>query len=245
LLLRKIRRLCASADWHESQWGNYYYLNIVQPTDACIRLLDQLRAQAFYLEIARDYVDPYGQLLTTFRHHVVHRWKREPSRQVKATEYGAPRHSQSNLVYYEKYSHQLEANACHTEFRLRGVRALERIGIHRLKDLLQFDHNEFWSRKLCLRGIDRHRLASSLGCDAWGIRSILAQHYSKIGNVSIDLKQQLQAGNERDYCLPRLQLRWTGQEYKLVRKRQRKRHYYRHDSWQRIDNSDATTLMVE
>jgi hypothetical protein len=55
-IIKKIRKLCATAYWQPSHWGNYY-LNVTQPTDACLRVLDQMKAKLFYAEIARDYYD--------------------------------------------------------------------------------------------------------------------------------------------------------------------------------------------
>ena len=94
-VIKKIRKLCATAYWQPSHWGNYWYLNVTQPTDACLRVLDQMKAKLFYAEIARDYYDRTGDLLTTFRQHCVHKWKRQHTRQVQDTEYGGPRTSSS------------------------------------------------------------------------------------------------------------------------------------------------------
>ena len=218
-IIKKIRKLCATAYWQPSHWGNYWYLNVTQPTDACLRVLDQMKAKLFYAEIARDYYDRTGDLLTTFRQHCVHKWKRQHTRQVQDTEYGGPRTSESNLVYYGKRSAKLNAYACHTEYRLRGVRALERVGITSLKSLLRFDYDNFWARKLCLRKVNLDRLASSLGCDRRDARMILSQHHGKVGNLIISLKQQIPAGNKRNYCFKEMALDWTSDNgFELVSK---------------------------
>lgn len=243
IVLKKVRPLCASATWQEGKFGNYY-LNITQPTDKCIRYLCQLQAKLFYAEIARDYYDRTGELLQTFRRHCVHRWKRTPSRQFKQTEYGGARHSESQLVYYEKNSKKLDALACHTEYRIRGARALRGANIHSLRDLLRFDYDKFWTKRLCLRGVDRQRLASSLGSDVREVRLLLQRHFRKTGHVVIELKDILKAGRDRDYCMPELLLQWNGCEHTVVRKRQLKRQYYDEFNDCLIDNNDASSLIV-
>jgi hypothetical protein len=71
-ITKKVAKLCATATWHLSHWGTYYYLTITQPTEKCIRYLQQLDGvELFYTEIARDYVDRSGDLLEAFRKHCV------------------------------------------------------------------------------------------------------------------------------------------------------------------------------
>jgi hypothetical protein len=218
VLTKKLGKLSATATWQLSRWGNYFYLNVTQPTDACLELLEQINAELFHAEIARDYVDRSGELLQTFREHCIHRWKRKHSRQVKDTEYGSPRWAESNLVYYGKRSAKLDAYACHTEYRIRGVRALRRMGIRSVKDLRRFDYEEFWSNKLCLRKVSTVRLATSIGRDHRDVGTMLRQHYNKIGNLMISLRQHLPAGMKRNICFPRMKLQWRRKEsrYELV-----------------------------
>ena len=48
---------------------------------------------------------------------------------------------------------------------------------------------------------------------------MLSQHYGKVGNLIINLKQQIPAGNKRNYCFKEMALDWTSDNgFELVSK---------------------------
>jgi hypothetical protein len=59
-----------------------------------------------------------------------------------------------NFVFYPKYSDRLKAHSLHLEARLNGRKVLERAGITWVTDLLHFDFNDYWERKLVLRKVN-------------------------------------------------------------------------------------------
>ena len=170
--LRKIRRHCSSADQHyyeriipndrlqRRRW--YYYVNVVQPDRTCIKLLKRVGFAIFYVEIARDFVDRTQDLYGDFKKYFVQPWRRNAPVHYKGTAYGAPRNATVNFVFYPKYSDRLKAHSLHLEARLNGRKVLERAGITWVTDLLHFDFNDYWERKLVLRKVNLDRQPASV-----------------------------------------------------------------------------------
>src|SRR5215469_8685582 len=91
---------------------------------------------------------------TKFKRYFVQPWRREAPVHYKGTVYGAPRNASINYVFYPKYSDRLKSHSLYLEARLSGRKVLERAGITCVSDLLYFNFNDYWERKLVLRKVD-------------------------------------------------------------------------------------------
>jgi hypothetical protein len=76
------------------------------------------------------------------------------------TRYDAGRGSRNGITaYLEKHSRVTGELFClHLEWRANGLRAVQAAGIKSACDLLDFDHHEFWKKRLLLRDIDIEHL---------------------------------------------------------------------------------------
>jgi hypothetical protein len=89
------------------------------------------------------------------------------------TRYDAGRWAKNLLVCYgENHSRVTgELNCLHLEWRLNGVKAVRGIGINAGSDLLEFDHREFWQKRLLLFTADKERLGRLINNHRDGRRS--------------------------------------------------------------------------
>ena len=129
---------------------------------AFIKLLKAVGFNLFYVEVARDFVDRTQDLYDDFKKYFVQPRRRNAPVHYKGTAYGAPRNTTVNFVFYPKYSDRLKAHSLHREARLNGRKVLERAGITCVTDLLHFDFNDYWERKLVLRKVNLDRLSASV-----------------------------------------------------------------------------------
>ena len=86
---------------------------------------------------------------------------RELSATCAETRYDAGRTSPNQLVFYKQEFCRVTgeiAPVLHLEWRANRHKAVQRLGIVSGKDLLDFDHGNFWSDKLLLQDTDRGRL---------------------------------------------------------------------------------------
>lgn len=142
--------------------GYQQYLDLTQPTDTALRHLGA-GATVNYTEFALDWVfnyqDERADAATFANQHLVKRWHRASQgiRFVEGvTRYIAGRHATANLVTYADQACKVTGElACvHIEYRVRGQRSLQRLGIRCAQDLVNFGHYEFWKQRLILRAID-------------------------------------------------------------------------------------------
>ena len=153
-------------------------IELRQPFDNAIAWLAQ-RDDALVnrVEIAIDYVfkswadrDDAWEFL---HRHLVRRWhgKRQEIRLITSnpdsgddvfggTRYDAGRWAPNGTVFYlEKHSRITGEVAClHLEWRLNRLKAVRAAGIESGRDLLEFNHREFWQKRLLLYYVDRERL---------------------------------------------------------------------------------------
>ena len=142
--------------------GYQQYIDLKQPNDAALHYLHSIgNGLINYVEFALDWTFNYederdAAWIFTDR-HIIKRWHRHSQgiRYVKGTRYTAGRHGNSNLVGYADKPSRItgELYCLHIEYRMR-LRALRRIGISSAKDLLNYDHHQFWTQRLLLRAID-------------------------------------------------------------------------------------------
>src|SRR5262249_32898985 len=76
-------------------------------------------------------------------------------------------------------------NCLHMEFRIRGVKALQRIGVNSVKDLIAFDHGAFWEARLKFCTIDTRILGRI--CDGKAERR--DQWIKQFGGIRYDVYQ--------------------------------------------------------
>jgi hypothetical protein len=75
------------------------------------------------------------------------------------TRYDAYR-APNKIVFYRNQFSRItgEFNCVHLEWHLNGAEAVRRVGINSGGDLLEFNHREFWQKRLLLFTVDRERL---------------------------------------------------------------------------------------
>jgi hypothetical protein len=143
--------------------GRYQqHIQLPQPTPAALRLLSECNGALMnYAEPALDWIfndcEHNEHAEATVRQYVVKRHHREQQgvHTERATRYTAPRRSTSNLVIYSDRSSRStgELDCTHIELRLRP-RALQRAGLHTIKDLAEMDTRAFWEPRLILKAVD-------------------------------------------------------------------------------------------
>lgn len=79
---------------------------------------------------------------------------------VGDTRYDAGRGAPNVVVFYREEHSRVTGELCclHLEWRLNGSRAVRAAGIESGRDLLEFDHRQFWQKRLLLFDVDRRRL---------------------------------------------------------------------------------------
>jgi hypothetical protein len=170
-------------DWLDTQCGDMYanvgpkrwqreryqqFLSLPQPTPAALQFLSAYSDGLLnYAEIALDWTfddaEENAHAANTANRYIVKRWHRD-SQGIRfvagVTRYTGSRTATTNLVSYNDKSSRVtgETYCTHTEFRLRGVLALRRAGVHAVKDLLNLDYREFWHERLIMRAVDPTKL---------------------------------------------------------------------------------------
>lgn len=121
----------------------------------------------------------------------------------KGTVYGAPRNASINYVFYPKYSDRLKSHSLYLEARLSGRKVLERAGITCVSDLLYFNFNDYWERKLVLRKVDLDRLSASVHGGRREARVLYAAEGRHSQRLMLRTKKVLPAGPARDKAFVR------------------------------------------
>lgn len=142
--------------------GNFHQrLELKQPPDAALRwIASRDDALINQIEVALDFVfanwvdrdDAYDFL----DQHMVRRWHGKQRVFIHAgknkTRYDAQRSARNSLVLYRQIYSRITGELCvmHLEWRANGLHAVRAAGISPGKDLLKFDHREFWKKRLVL-----------------------------------------------------------------------------------------------
>ncbi|UVO28336.1 hypothetical protein [Bradyrhizobium arachidis] len=115
------------------------YLNMLEIT------LDLIFESEEHRDETCDYLDRY----------LVKKNHRGEIRYFKGTRYTDRRWAPTNFVMYRPEFAKMtgELYCLHLEFRVCGIRALSRIEIRGMRDLIEFDHHAFWKSRLLLRKI--------------------------------------------------------------------------------------------
>jgi hypothetical protein len=141
-------------------------LQLRQPSREAVQALARLSGVLLnQLELALDWTfnseeerDAAHELI---RRYHVKRWHgKQQALLYKGTRYTAKRRAANKLVNYAEQGSRISGELfCeHVEWRLSGVRALQRAGIGPLNELLKLDHRRFWKARLLMRTINLARL---------------------------------------------------------------------------------------
>jgi hypothetical protein len=156
-------------------------LTLYQPTDEVLKWLSRRNdAMLNYVEFALDLVFPcdedrqaaFRAVVSMFvkRHHRNQKVRFVGEQIETATLYTGPRIAPHVAVAYADKPSKVTGEPCvHIEWRAKGAAALRRVGIHNVRDLLNFDHRELWRDRLILCSIDRRKLGRSY--NKWRLKS--------------------------------------------------------------------------
>ena len=146
--------------------GRKQRVRLLQPSEACLHFFaerDDLESN--HAEIALDIITPHAaQLKRTTGVGFLQRWHRTkqrmfflPGDNFRTDDLGRP--GTSFQGYDDKPSKVTGELPCfHFEAKINGVRALRRLGINSIADLLAFDHAQFWQRHFIIAEIDMVKL---------------------------------------------------------------------------------------
>ena len=140
---------------HSAQrWRGYYQqrIKLFQPSRSTFEQLHDLIGDEFAGDhIFRNDDDSQRAFDYLHAHYVKDRHSKLTVKIVKSTtRYTGSKWSPNQLVMYADRVCKLtgETSCLHLEWRVRGVRAIERLGIVTIEDLLQFDHQQLWRERL-------------------------------------------------------------------------------------------------
>lgn len=129
---------------------------------ACIDMAgERHRVLPNYAEIKLDLLTRTGkdaqQLQAFFLEHLLLKSSSQPVKFEKDTAYYTPPATLSGkplpftfVAYSDRPNKETGRPCCHLEWRLRGAASLERIGLVSLDNCIDFDHRDFWSKRLHL-----------------------------------------------------------------------------------------------
>ncbi|MBB4391755.1 hypothetical protein [Bradyrhizobium sp. ERR14] len=131
-----------------------------QPSQDLLKFLSTvpglyLNMVEFTLDLIFESEEDRDEMYQYLDRHLVKRNHRGEVRYVKRTRYTDRRWAPTNLVMYPPEFAKLtgEVYCLHLEFRVCGVRALDRMEIRGVTDLVNFDHHAFWAPRLLIKRI--------------------------------------------------------------------------------------------
>jgi hypothetical protein len=186
--LARLRKSCgdlhrddqaAAFDYHYRQRLTFY-----QPQPEVLRwLAERDGVRVNLVEVAIDYIYENGpdrdDAFAYLHRHLIRRWhgrrqlvriskksRRAPHSRHAAdgklggTRYDGPRTASNRTALYRcRFSRVTgETDVLHLEWRLKGLRAVQKAGIRSAADLPMFNHRRFWQRRFLLVDIDPERL---------------------------------------------------------------------------------------
>jgi len=175
--LRRLRNLCDYVHIFDGdmprnpKWRQR--LQLVRPSLECLLRLQRIEAgQGIlinYVELARDEVCQSPEALRSLyalrRTHEIRLWHPKTQKGYvfageAGTTYDASRRKHRQLVRYKEPYCRItgELDCLHSEFRLRGTASVRRAGIHCIRDLINFNHEQWWRTKTKLVAVDLERL---------------------------------------------------------------------------------------
>jgi hypothetical protein len=187
-------------------------IQLTRPRPEALRLLAG-RADAYlnYAEVARDaiYADPVDveDAFDALAQYLVRSWhgKRQLikqfymdwDKQARATaqsRYDANSRSAPNTIFFYKQPHSRitgELNCLHLEWRLRGDKALRSAGLKGKSDLVGFDHEAFWAKRLKLYTVEAEQLGRLIRNGSKGLKSRRSPEVNYCTGFPVNLDQRL------------------------------------------------------
>jgi hypothetical protein len=116
------------------------------------------------VEFALDFVTDNNDACESYlQSHTVQPWRKNQSVFVykNITTYFCGRNAPNNMVLYSDKPSKMKPDSgpcVHIEYRLRTFRVLRRLGILTFRDLIDFDHRQFWRERLQFRVVDEEKL---------------------------------------------------------------------------------------
>jgi hypothetical protein len=181
-------------------------LELKQPSARALRwIANREDALINGTEVAVDFVfanwAERDDALEFLHRHLVRRWHGQHRIRVlsgaAATRYDARRTARNVLVLYRQTFSRITGELCvlHLEWRANGSRAVRATGISSGKDIVEYDHRTFWTKRLLLYDIDPARLGKYLRNRSRITKSRVATACDRrIGHVvcaSVDTMQDL------------------------------------------------------
>jgi hypothetical protein len=141
-------------------------LQLNQPSQQALQRLSKrndvhLNAIEFALDLTFVHEDEKDDAFAFISFHHIKKWHgKQHVKFANGTRYAAQRTATNNLTLYADRPSKAtgEINCVHCEWRTKGRKALSRLGIVQIRDLLNFDHHAFWSKRLLLYRINHDRL---------------------------------------------------------------------------------------
>jgi hypothetical protein len=191
-------------------------IELRQPSDGALSWLAQRDdALVNRVEIAVDYIFPdrvaKDDAFEHLHRHLVRRWhgknqkikvvcgrRGETGRNTSAAElvndigdgetrYDAGRAPNKLVFYRNQYSRITGELIClHLEWHLNGLKPVQAAGIESGQDLLEFNHRQFWQKRLLLFDVDRRRLGRLIRNRITGKRS-RASEIKQTGGFKINI----------------------------------------------------------
>jgi hypothetical protein len=187
-------------------------VELKQPTDQALHWLAR-RDDALINrgEITLDLVFKYrankDEAWEFLHRHLVRRWhgkkqeiridrgKQKPSNGdedgTSGTRYDAGRSAPNLIACYREGHSRItgEVNCLHLEWRLNALKAVRSIGIETGADLLEFDHRQFWQKRLLLFTADKERLGRLIRNRPHGRKSRMSR-IEQFGSYKINMDKR-------------------------------------------------------
>jgi hypothetical protein len=165
--------------------------------DVLINKVEVALDYVFHSPVARD------EAFEFLHRHMIRRWhgKKQEIRLYRrgmqgddeggvGTRYDAARGAPNmTALYRDEFSRVTgELNCVHLEWRLSGLRAVRNAGIESGQDLVEFNHRQFWQKRLLLYDVDPRRLGRLIRNHVHGTRRRTSEYqtYSNGSRVNLD-----------------------------------------------------------
>jgi hypothetical protein len=182
-----------------------------QPTDQALQWLTRrddalINRAEITLDLVFKYRGDRDETWNFLHRYLVRRWhgKKQEIRVVRSgesrpsvsdkydTRYDAGRSAPNCIAFYKQGHSRVtgEVNCLHLEWRLKGLKAVRSIGIERGRDLLEFDHRQFWQERLLLVAANKERLGRLIRNQLNGKKSRISRIEQVGKNFRINLDKR-------------------------------------------------------
>ena len=149
---------------------NYYYrLTVFQPRDEAFSFLHKVLKGRYYINsiefaldlITKNMIDS-DKIHDFLDGHQIKLWRgKQQLGYYQTTTYSSEDRWVNNAIvrYSDKPSKMNGRHCCHVEWRMSRAGTIRTAGINNLLNLMDFNHNNFWKKRIQLREIKRESLA--------------------------------------------------------------------------------------